>query len=134
MNKKDNMVYNEKIIWTQCDTSTLNNIYSNHFSYNISGIIPQDCYDLDVKLTLRFIANPITYNYTENLIRILCDFGVGNNQVYPNITANNVGIYSNYIQLGVISNPNIDYYYSDCLELSEPTVMPKFRLYESPNI
>ena len=128
------MVYNEKIIWIQCVTNTVNNIYSNNFSYNISGIIPQDSYDINVKLTLCFIANPVTYNYTANLIRILCDFGVGHNQISSNITTNNVGSYSNYIQLGVISNPNIDYYYSDCLELSEPTVLPKYKLFQSPNI
>ena len=128
------MVYNEKIIWIQCVTNTVNNIYSNNFSYNISGIIPQDSYDINVKLTLCFIACHVTYNYTANLIRILCDFVVGHNQISSNITTNNVGSYSNYIQLGVITNPNIDYYYSDCLELSGPTVMPEFRLFQSANI
>ena len=41
---------------------------------------------------------------------------------------------NNYIQLGAISNVNIDYYYNNCLELSEPTVLPKYKLTSSPNI
>ena len=36
--------------------------------------------------------------------------------------------------MGAISNVNIDYYYNTCLELSEPTVLPKYRLFQSPNI
>ena len=88
-------------------------------------MIPQDCYDLNVKLTLCYIAVPITYNYSANLIRILCDFGVGHNQFSVN---------NNYVQLSALSNVNIEYYYHPCLELSEPTVLPKYRLFQSPNI
>ena len=33
-----------------------------------------------------------------------------------------------------MSNVNIDYYYNTCLKLSEPTVLPKYRLIHSPNI
>ena len=91
---------NERIIWIQAN-NTIN------FTYDISGMIPQDCFDLNVKLTLCYIAVPITYNYTANLIRILCDFGVGHNQFSVN---------NNYVQLGAISNVNIDYYYNNCLE------------------
>ena len=65
--------YNERIIWIQANDT-------NNFTYDISGMIPQDCYELDVKLTLCYISVPVTYNYAANLIRILCDFGVGHNQ------------------------------------------------------
>ena len=110
--------YYERIIWIQANNT-------NYFTYDISGMIPQDCYDLNVKLTLCYIAVPVTYNYTANLIRILCDFGVGHNQFSIN---------NNYVQLGAISNVNIDYYYNNCLELSEPTVLPKYKLTSSPNV
>ena len=55
--------YNERIIWIQSNNT-------NNFTYDISGMIPQDCYELDVKLTLCYISVPVTYNYTANLIRI----------------------------------------------------------------
>ena len=41
--------YNERIIWIQANNT-------NYFTYDITGMIPQDCYDLNVKLTLCYIS------------------------------------------------------------------------------
>ena len=41
MNRKDNMRYQERILWVE-------GVQKNNFTVDISGLIPQDCYELTV--------------------------------------------------------------------------------------
>ena len=116
MNRKDNMRYQETILWFE-------GVETNNFTVDISGMVPQDCYDLGVKLSLCYISYSDTNIFDTLLIRILGDFGVGHNQFSSPNT---------YIQLGIINNPTTQNYGS--IELNEPNMMPKYSLSYTPNL
>ena len=50
MNRKDNMRYQERILWFENITTEITDGYG--FSVDMTGMVPQDCYDLNVKLSL----------------------------------------------------------------------------------
>ena len=116
MNKKDNMRFQERILWFE-------GVETNNFTVDISGMVPQDCYDLDVKLSVCYISYSDTNIFDALLIRILGDFGVGHNQFSSPNT---------YIQLGMINNPLTRI--NSSLELIEPNSMPRYSLTQTPNL
>ena len=119
MNRKDNMRYQERILWFENITTEITD--GCGFSVDMTGIVPQDCYDLNVKLSLCYIEYPDTNVFFGSIIRILGDFGVRHNQFSSPNT---------YIQLGIINNPTTQNYGS--IKLNEPNMMPKYSLSYEP--
>ena len=141
MNRKDNMRYQERILWVE-------GVETNNFTVDISGLIPQDCYELTVELSMCYISYFDANIFNAEIIRILGNFNVGHNQRassgnqivylppppfdYNTNNANNkfISFDNSYIRLGIINNPLTQS--NSSLEIIQTNTLPRYFLSQSP--